>query len=1016
MSAPAVVPAAAKEGTDQASKLTGILGVPGAMMGDVSAEPLLTTPILGRDRELAALTGQLGLTGPARSRVVLVAGDAGVGKTRLLAELVDRATAAGWQAVAGHCLDFGESELPYLPFSEIFGRLAAERPDTTAELARRHPALAGLSPGRRLLSESDGHQTAEQVERGEVLDAVHAALDELAQDAPLLVVVEDAHWADRSTRDLLSLLFTRPFRDHVALAVSYRTDDLHRRHPLRRTAAEWGRLPGVTRLLLEPLSNADVRDLVQLLHPGPLPESEVHEIVSRAEGNAFFVEELVGAPDPGGDRAALPWDLAELLLLRLDRLDEPTRAVVHAAAVAGRRVSHHLLSVSAGLDEATLEESLRAAVDEHVLVRVGADGYAFRHALLAEAVYDDLLPGERVRLHAAYADAIASGAAEGTAAELARHARAAHDVETAIRAGITAGEEALTVGGPDEAAGHFQAVLELLADGGREAPADVDLVRVVVRAGEAITAAGHPDRARKLLTQQLAELGDTLERDARVRLLLAAASATLLTESAGEALDFTGAALGLLSEDPSPLRAAVLAAHARACAERGREEEATRAAMEALGLAQKLDLPHLVADTTTTLARIDEHAGDPETAERALLETIQQARRGGDVSSQMRSECFLASLYLERGELDRAQAAYQRAWEAARRAGRPWAPYGFDGRVFAAVVAYQRGEWDEALSIADPAGESPPPLAEAFLLAARLAVDVGRGVPGARALHARVRPLWGQDGLLTIMAGSAAIDLFGDSGDTAAMLAAHDDVVAAMAQLSSAYFQARLRLSALVLGQLGAAAGQAPAGERSALAERAPALVEAIDHVLHRVAKRNRPFGPEGRAWQARARAEELRLSWLTGVEAPAEAALVAAWQEAVTGFEALGHVFELARSRARYAEVLRAVGRVDEARSQADAARAAAHRLGAQPLLDELRRVWSSRVGTTQPSVGTLTARETEILRLVASGRSNAEIARQLFISAKTVSVHVSNILAKLGAAGRTEAAAIARRDGLLG
>jgi DNA-binding NarL/FixJ family response regulator len=182
---------------------------------------------------------------------------------------------------------------------------------------------------------------------------------------------------------------------------------------------------------------------------------------------------------------------------------------------------------------------------------------------------------------------------------------------------------------------------------------------------------------------------------------------------------------------------------------------------------------------------------------------------------------------------------------------------------------------------------------------------------------------------------------------------------------------------------------------------------------MQRVRRRKRPFGPEGVAWLERTHAEHLRLRWLADVDPHDADELVVAWERTVVGFEAMGHPFEVARSQARLASVLRATGSTAEARALADAARAAADKLGARPLLDELRAV-ESRPREARADTA-LTARETEILALVAQGRSNGEIARQLFISAKTVSVHVSNILAKLGASGRTEAAAIARRDGLL-
>ena len=195
-----------------------------------------------------------------------------------------------------------------------------------------------------------------------------------------------------------------------------------------------------------------------------MPEADLQQILARAEGNPFFIEELVAATEVSS--GALPGDLADLLLVRLEQIDDDGRLLVRAASVAGRRVSHDLLAYGTALDEAALETALRAAIEANILIAVGADGYAFRHALLAEAIYQDLLPGERVRLHAKYAEALAAHRAEGSAAELSRHARASHDLVTAARASVEAGDEAMAVGGPEEALRHYELALELLADPG----------------------------------------------------------------------------------------------------------------------------------------------------------------------------------------------------------------------------------------------------------------------------------------------------------------------------------------------------------------------------------------------------------------------------------------------------------------------------------------------------------------------------------------------------------------------
>ena len=1003
------------------------LSAASSMMGDVAAETGTRQPLQGRERELDALAGLLGLEQEhprAGAPSVLLSGEAGVGKTRLLAELVERASAAGWRCLVGHCLDFGDSALPYLPFSEIFGRLGGEDPETATGLAARHPALFHLQPGRRLLSgRAAGADPDDNLDRSDLFETVHAALDDLAGERPLLVVVEDVHWADRSTRDLLSFLFTRGLRGPAAVVASYRSDDLHRRHPLRATAAQWARVAGVQRVQLGPLPDQDVRRLVAALtstQRGALDEAEVHAIVARAEGNAFFAEELVGAAARGDGRTGgLPDDLADLLLVRLDRLDDAAREVSRAAACAGRQVSHALLAAVVSLDDDELDRALRVAVEQNVLTQVGDDSYAFRHALLAEAVRDDLLPGERVRLHAAYTRALLDRRVEGTAAELARHARAAHQDDVALRASVQAGDEALSVGGPEEAAQHYETALGLLAHDPGGLDVRVDPVRLTVSAADALVASGHPERAIKLVEAQLEQtLAGADERgdSDRAHLLLSLAFAASLLDGGRDPLELTTEALGLVSDEPRPLRARLLALHARAHAQHGHDDEATRHAMEALGLAQKLDLAWLVADATTTLAGVDERSGDPAAAERTLAAVIEQALSDGDALAEMRGRYLLAGLHHERGDLDRARAAFHDGVEVAGRAGRPWAPYGFEARLMEAVVDLERGAWDECLALTDTSSQAAPPIADAMLLSVRALVLVARGDDTAPGVLERLRPSWGLDGLVGTGAAAAEMDWHAEQRDVAAVVASFDRAVAVVGAVWSEHFQARIRLSALLLGHLADAAGRATQAERAAYAERAPEVVAGVDRVMARVRVRKRPFGPEGVAWLERVGAEHLRLRWLAGVEPPAEEELEDAWRRTVAAFEVMGSPYEVARSQARWSSVLRAVGRPADARTQAEAARRAARALGAAPLLAELRGTRTSPSETAgDAGAGALTGRESEILALVAQGRSNGEIGRQLFISTKTVSVHVSHILAKLGASGRTEAAAIARRDGLL-
>jgi len=972
--------------------------------------PDATQALIGRKVELDEIAASLGVGAASTQRAVLLGGDAGVGKTRLLTELRDIAVEAGWQVVAGHCLDFGDSALPYLPFSEVLGRLATAVPEVLDEVAGKRPVLRVLQPGRRTMQGADP-ESAAAVGRGDLFDAVHGLLDAVAADAPVLLVLEDVHWADTSTRDLIRFLLSRPFENQVAIVASYRSDDLHRRHPLRQASAEWGRMPGVARMQLDPLGPGDVRSLVRQLHPQPMRESEMAGIVARAEGNAFFVEELVGAASAVD--SSVPDDLADLLLVRLDRLSGSAQQVVRAASVSGRRVSHELIAEVAGVSSEELESALREAVELHILVPTSNDFYRFRHALLAEAVYGDLLPGERVRMHASYVEALASGRANGTAAELARHARSAHDLSTAVDASIRAGDEAMSVGGPDEAADHFQTAIELLADPAARTDVVADLGYLGHRVSDALIASGRPARAYSVVKEVLEGLADDWPAEQRGRLLVAMATAVMVDETRLDPLDFTEQALALVPDEPSRLRATVLAAHARAHAFNDNIDQAREVGAEALTLAETQDLPRLATEVITTLAALG--ARGSEDVRSGLEEAVRRAEETGAAGAGLRSLFLLGRWHQDRAAFGPAIEMFGRAYDVALGIGQPWAPYAFDSRLLRAQIATVTGDYDQALRLADVSGQAPPAVPETLLAGVVVAVRAVRGDASAHELLPQVRAHWRKDPLIAITVGPAASELHALKGDVDAIIAEHDGVVEAVSALWREFFHARVRLGAVTLGALASCAAELPTAERERVAVEAERIIEGSRRTLTLQAEEATHWGPEGVAWAARLSAEYLRLRWLLGIDPPGEKELLEAWHSALTRFEEYGHRWEIARCQARYAAVLQATGDHAQARALADAARAEAKKIGAEPLLAELRSLGTAPRQRASVANETLTAREAEILALVAQGRSNGEIGKQLFIATKTVSVHVSNILGKLGASSRTEAAAIAQRKGLL-
>ncbi|MEO6473040.1 MAG: AAA family ATPase, partial [Aeromicrobium sp.] len=928
-----------------------------------------------------------------RQGAVLLSGDAGIGKTRVLRELAARAVEDGQRVLVGHCLDLGESAFPFQPFVEVLGRLTE---DERAEVAHRFHALAPLLPGGPRSDPGSGS--------GELFADLVAALDWLAGDGPVLLILEDVHWADASTRHLVRYVLNQRFAGPVHVVVSYRSDDLHRRHPLRTAVAEWARLPGVQRLDLGPLDDDEVRDLVRSRSSDAPGASGLAAIVRRAEGNAFIVEELIDAGADDGN--PLPETLADLLLVRLDRLDDLGRQVVRAASCAGGPVTDELLAEVVGLDPSELDVALRSALDHKILTRASDDSYTFRHALLAEVVYDDLLPGERRRIHLAYLAALTKDGFVARASEIANHALEAGDLPAAFVAKIEAGEQAVRVHGYDEAADCYERALEIID----AAPEGTDVIGLVIRASEALTAAGHMQRATALVRDNLRHLPADATAQDRGRLLVELGTAAFAAAMTLDAEAASLEALELTAEEPTELRALAEALYANIASDARRDDEAFAWAAQARSLGQRLGLPHVVADATAVQARLQSRSGDdPDEAKRRFAELIESTRAGGNVVGELRAHILLAFFLYDRGELDKAEESFLEAMKRAADAGRSWAPYGFDGRVFASVTAYLRGRWDRVTELGKVGKLSPPPLAAATLEAVGVMVSAGRGDASALETIERLKPLWSQDIVLAIYAGTAAIDL---APNVSAAIAWHDALLESLTEdWDSPLAPARIRMGGLILGRLAAAAPTATAAEREEFDGIATRVMEGVERTIGVRGQ----FGPEGQAWLARANAEALRFRWLTGNGDIDLGTLTGPWREAVEGFAALGNVYEEARSTARLAAVLQASGDSGEAQRLLVDAVDTASRLGAKPLIDEIDAIGATGVSRRDHAFDELTPREVEVLGQLIAGHTNGEIAKLLFISPKTVSVHVSNILAKLGASTRTEAAAIARRQGLL-
>ncbi|MGY0018861.1 helix-turn-helix transcriptional regulator [Streptomyces sp. YJ-C3] len=981
------------------------------------------TPFIGRADELARLTGVLERAAAGDPRAVLVAGDAGVGKTRTLTEAAAHAAATGMTVLTGHCVDLGDVGLPYLPFTEILGAAAADE--------RLAPAVAAYPAVDRLLGTAPGTGPApDPGSRLQLFEGVAGLLAELADLTPLLLVIEDLHWADQSSRDLLRFLLSRgvlqrptpggpPHR--LAVLASYRTDDLHRRHPLRPLLAELVRLPAVDRLELRPLADADVARLVRSQRTGPVPDSTVRRIVDRAEGNAFYAEELLAAlpgddEDPGSP--AVPGGLgglADVLLIRIDQLTETAQQVLRTAAVAGRRVGHDLLRDAVQLPEEELESALREAVGRQLLLPDDDATYSFRHALTREAVYADLLPGERVRLHGVFAALLGGeGRSAQSAAERAHHSRESHDLADALAASLEAADHAQRVRAPAEELRHLETALELWSVVDASArPEHSDPVTLTLRASAAAAHAGEPHRAVQLTRSALARAGSDADSELAARVRYTLAGNLMRIDNLEAAFTYSSEALALIPAQP-PSRTWVWAAATYVMAARyvGRDEDAERVAGQAIGIAERLRLTDAQADLTISLVGLEEHNRRTPKGRERLLEARGLARAAGNLQVEMRALYNLAIGCYECGELDACLGWIGDGLDRARRAGLLSSPYAVELRYMQSLLLYTLGRWDECTRTA-AADVERLTATSGFATAPALYVPVARGefdvaVTGARAL------LDGpQDWMASLVASIVLTDAAALRGDAEGCVRQMEASVERLTEGSgSDRPDAVVRLAALALSAVADAAEESRlSGDAAGAGRWAHTATELVELARSTAAQGEdgTEQGPEGLAWLARAEAEAVRAA--TGPD-------VAAWERAVTAF-GYGDPYELARCRRRLAEALLTADRREEAAEQAAAARDTAVRLGAVPLreaLDDLvRRGRLADAPATEERIAALTARESDVLRLLGRGRTNRQIGEELFISGKTASVHVSNILAKLGATSRTEAVGIAYREGLI-
>jgi len=974
--------------------------------------PQLSSPALvGRSVQLAALETALAEATGGRPSAVLVGGEAGVGKSRLVRELAEGARGTGARVLTGGCLELGAESLPFAPFTAVLRELVRDL--GAAGVAALLPGGSGRELARLLpeFGAAAGPDEAGQA-RARLFEQMLQMLENLAEAGPVVLVIEDMHWSDQSTRDLLAFLIrNQGSLDGVLIVATYRSDDLHRTHPLRPLLAELDRIEWVTRMDLGRLSRQDTGRLVaQIIGREPADEL-LAAVYERAEGNPLFTEALVGNGEPS---SGLPESLHDLLMAGLRRLPEETQEVVRVASAGGDQVGHGLLTAVTGLDGAALGRALRPAVAANVL-RTESDGYVFRHALIREAVHDELLPGEAGQVHSRFAEVIAADPAlvlPGRAAgEQARHWHAAHDMPRALVSAWQAASQAGRTLAYTEQLAMLSRVLELweqvpdAAD--RIGAGHVAVLEEAIRVAEL---AGEGDRGFALTQAALREV-DVATEPVRAALLLRHRG--YLKHHLGRtdfAADLEEAVRLVPADPPSPARARVLEALAHFTLKvRGGwgddKPELRAAAEEAIAAARQAGDAATEAAALVTMACAEPIGGNVDRIRQMLAEARTIASRARAFQPLL-SAAITESDMLEDAGLHEQAAEVARAGLAAAR------EYGV-ARTYGAILAnnvaeplVSLGRWDEAAQVIERALRLfPPRLNRACIW--RLAGDIAlargdlAGADGFVVLIRSVTDSARYDPQYNLPLIRLEIELRLAQQRPAEALSVAEAAIDRYAVRESPRYTWPILVAGVRAGTLAAREGVAPEG---GLAPRAAVLLGRLQS--------------EAAQLTADGLAQRACRATLAAEAAPDGAA----WDEAVRAWEAVGQPYPLAGALLRSAETALNAGDRDDATSRLRRAAALAQQLGARPLSDEIvllaRRARISLspdagfgAATPEPDRLGLTAREFEVLRLVAAGRSNREIAAELFISAKTASVHVSNILGKLGVTSRGEAAAAAHR-----
>ncbi|WP_454858782.1 helix-turn-helix transcriptional regulator [Promicromonospora soli] len=968
--------------------------------------PVPRARLVGRARELGALTAALDDVRSGVGRTLVIAGEAGIGKTRLLDELTARAD--GVTVVTGQCADEGSGPLPYAALAGLLqGVVQATGPDAVVTAAG--PAAGALSAIAPQLVAPASDAGADRIP--EVLADLLAGL---AAEQPLVVVMEDLHWSDDVTR-AVALRLARTAPRGMLLLLTYRSDDVGRAHPLRTVMAELDRARLTTRLDLARLGETEVREMAQDLLDAGLDAEALTDLTDRSEGVPFYVEELVGFL--GTD---LPDSLRDILLLRYWNLSREAQALCRVVAAAGPRVWYDVLDdvladPSTGSGQRVVpnvgaepEETAREAVEAQVLV-VTDVGYAFRHALVQEAVYAELLPGERRRLHAAYAQALERALVRRarSVAKLSRiadHWWRAGMLDRALAAAVVGHRAAADGAASSTAVTLGERALELWEQvPDAEAVAGLPHHELLRTVAESLRGSTRTTRALAVAHEAIAEW----PADDPAGLAGMLSDTALIAGHAGsdEGPELIERALALVEPGrDDAVRGHLLMLRARQAMLNGRPREAIEAATAAHDVGSAIGSAGVVSVALNLRGVSRVQLGDPG----GFAEIDAGREAAGDTWHGL-SRYYIngSDARLLVGDWARAAEIAQEGMGAARRHGSSESTrIMIEGNLVEALIG--RGDWAEAAAWYE---RTVPPIHDSvysvYLSDRRAWLMMWQGqVDQAQAEARRRATSWERFGRLEEQIRART------SMTLAELALLRDEPAEALGRMSVVVDPDHVRSPAYDLPQLAVAA--------LAIA-RLRAAGQDVDDAPYRAALAECAHWPTFPVWSAQFEAELGTGPWTAVADlpgpGPAHLRPYALYREGARLLDAgdragarstLGSAVAEAEKIGAGLIVQRAQGLLDRAGLTGQGRSA-----GPADAAERRREPAERRPELAQgPDSGldTLTAREQQVLALVAEGLTNGQIAERLFISAKTASVHVSAILRKLNVSTRTEAALLTR------